>query len=141
MGDSLDEFFCSAAGSSRQCTHPAANACRAAGRITSDNIPLSETKLRPAIGPPLSRGSRLRWAMMDTLTRAGTSLGPAVFRAGPIDVETSHRGAGFGERERDGAADAAARPGHDGDLFRKRTVLGARRHDHAPFALLARPPR
>src|SRR5260370_9094248 len=129
MGDSLDEFFCSAAGSSRQCTHPAANACRAAGRITSDNIPLSETKLRPAIGPPLSRGSRLRWAMMDTLTRAGTSLGSAVFRAGPIDVETSHCGAGFGER--DGAADAAARPGHDGNFFRKRTVLGAR--PHAPM--------
>ncbi len=42
MGDSLDEFFCSAAESSRQCTHPAANSCRAGGRITSDNIPLSE---------------------------------------------------------------------------------------------------
>src|SRR6266571_2648611 len=71
MGDFPERFYCSAVESSRQCTHPAANSCRAGGRITSDNIPLSEPKLRPAIGPPLSRGSRLRWAMMDTLTRAG----------------------------------------------------------------------
>ncbi len=42
MGDFPERFYCSAAESSRQCTHPAANSCRAGGRITSDNIPLSE---------------------------------------------------------------------------------------------------
>src|SRR6266567_8073919 len=43
MGDFPERFYCSAVESSRQCTHPAANSCRAGGRITSDNIPLSET--------------------------------------------------------------------------------------------------
>ena len=81
---------------------------------------------------------------MKTATFNSTQVFGLVFLGSEVDQEAirphllSAKGRSFRNIR---AADAAARPGHDGNFFRKRMVLGARRHDHGPFAMLTPPPR